>query len=377
MKIVFLCGCLEPGRDGVGDYARRLAVELAQQGHETYAISLNDKYVTDATLVAQPVDDASLTVLRLPAAWPESQRFERAQQYVEELQPDWLSLQFVPFSFHPKGLCFSLAKRLAPLGKGRAWHIMFHELWVGMDTQAPLKHQWWGRVQQYIITELLHKLKPRVIHTQTLLYQAQLKKIGFASEHLPLFANISNNAAQRPSAPAGSTAQVATSKAVQLVVFGNIHVGTPIQQFARDAAQYARAHDTTVTLTLLGRCGGEQDHWAATWQAAGLPVEILGEQEPARISEVLLGATLGIATTPAVLLGKSGTAAAMQEHGLPVLCVAHTWQPRGITITETTPGIAVYQEGNFGTYLTKQGSLPLKRLPLIARQLADALAASR
>jgi hypothetical protein len=377
MKIIFLCGCLEPGRDGVGDYARRLAVELAQQGHETYGISLNDNYVTQATLATQPVDDASLAVLRLPATWPENLRFERARQYVEELQPDWLSLQFVPFSFHPKGLCFSLAKQLAPLGKGRAWHIMFHELWVGMDTQAPLKHQWWGRVQQYIISGLLAKLRPRVIHTQTLLYQAQLKKIGFTSEHLPLFANISNNAVQRPSSSISSVSQATAIKTVQLVVFGNIHVGTPIQALARDAAQYARDHDTTVTLTLLGRCGSEQTHWAATWQAAGLPVEILGEQEPARISEVLLGATLGIATTPAVLLGKSGTAAAMQEHGLPVLCVAHAWQPRGITITESTPGIAVYQEGNFGIYLTKQDSLPIKRLPLIARQLANDLASSR
>jgi hypothetical protein len=370
MKIAFLCGCLEPGRDGVGDYVRRLAIELAQQGHETYAISLNDKYVDQAVVVSQPMADASLEVLRLPANWPESQRFERAQQQVEVWQPAWLSLQFVPFSFHPKGLCFSLAKHLAPLGKGRAWHIMFHELWVGMDTQAPLKHRLWGRVQQYIITRLLAKLKPKAIHTQTLLYQAQLKKIGYASEHLPLFANISNSSPQRPAPAAGNSA-------VQLVVFGNIHVGTPIQQLARDAAHYARTHDTPVTLTLMGRCGSEQAHWAATWQAAGLPVEILGEQEPARISEVLLGATLGIATTPAVLLGKSGTAAAMQEHGLPVLCVAHTWQPRGITITETTPGIAVYQEGSFGTYLTKQGSHPINRLPLIAGQLAHSLAGGR
>ncbi|TVT41520.1 glycosyltransferase family 4 protein [Hymenobacter setariae] len=377
MKIVFLCGCLEPGRDGVGDYARRLAIELVQQGHEAYGISLNDTYVTQATLESQPVDEASLTVLRLPAAWPEGQRFERAQQQVATWQPDWLSLQFVPFSFHPKGLNISLAKHLASLGKGRAWHIMFHELWVGMDTHAPLKHQWWGRAQQYLITQLINKLKPRVIHTQTLLYQAQLQKIGFASEHLPLFANISNNAPQRPSTATGSSDPAVADKAVQLVVFGNIHVGTPIQQLARDAAQYARTHDTTVTLTLLGRCGSEQALWAATWQAAGLPVEILGEQEPARISEVLLGATLGIATTPAVLLGKSGTAAAMQEHGLPVLCVAHAWQPRGITLTQTTPGIAVYQEGNFGTYLTKQDSQPVRRLPLVARQLADALARSR
>ena len=32
MKIVFICGCLEPGKDGVGDYTRRLSAELIDHG---------------------------------------------------------------------------------------------------------------------------------------------------------------------------------------------------------------------------------------------------------------------------------------------------------------------------------------------------------
>ena len=42
MKFAFICGSLEPGRNGVGDYTRRLAGELAAQGHECLLVSLND-----------------------------------------------------------------------------------------------------------------------------------------------------------------------------------------------------------------------------------------------------------------------------------------------------------------------------------------------
>ena len=43
MKLLFLCSSLEPGRDGVGDYTRRLAGECLRQGHEVRLLSLNDK----------------------------------------------------------------------------------------------------------------------------------------------------------------------------------------------------------------------------------------------------------------------------------------------------------------------------------------------
>ena len=44
MKIVFLCGSLEPGRDGVGDYTRMLAAEIIRKGHNAAIVALADKY---------------------------------------------------------------------------------------------------------------------------------------------------------------------------------------------------------------------------------------------------------------------------------------------------------------------------------------------
>src|ERR1022692_2576923 len=44
--------------------------------------------------------------------------------------PNWVSLQFVPFGFHPKGLPFGLPRHLMSIIGSRPLHWMFHELWV-------------------------------------------------------------------------------------------------------------------------------------------------------------------------------------------------------------------------------------------------------
>ena len=366
MKIVFLCGCLEFGRDGVGDYVRRLAGELAAQGHQTAGIALNDEYVAQETLVVE----AGITLLRLPGAWPFSRRTAQARQWVGAFNPDWLSLQFVPFSFHPKGLPFGLGEQLARIGQGRAWHLMMHELWVGMQQEAPTKHVWWGKVQRHLIKSLIARLQPKLVHTQTRLYQAQLAKLGVASQLLPLFANIAREDSH-VKASSELLPPPPEQAAVRLLIFGSIHPGAPVAAFVHEVAQYAAAQARPVVLTLIGRCGPEQAHWVAAWEGAGLPVELLGEQAPSRISAALASASLGIATTPLAQIEKSGTTAAMLAHGLPVLCVARAWSPRGLSPLEAPTGVRAYAPGSFETYLTAKTSLPA---PTTAGQIASQLA---
>ena len=45
MKLVFICGSLEPGKDGVGDYVYILARELIDLGHTCLLIALNDQFL--------------------------------------------------------------------------------------------------------------------------------------------------------------------------------------------------------------------------------------------------------------------------------------------------------------------------------------------
>ena len=130
MKIMFVCGCLEPGRDGVGDYIYRLSLELTHRSHQVKAIALNDHYIDQEFSGNQSATNSVLIINRLPSIWPATKRFDRAKDLVEIFDPEWISLQFVPFSFQRRGLIFNLASQLNLLATKRRLHIMFHELWV-------------------------------------------------------------------------------------------------------------------------------------------------------------------------------------------------------------------------------------------------------
>ena len=353
MKITFICGSLEIGRDGVGDYVRRIGLELLQMKIGVTAIALNDYYVTSEVVTDYESDRTqNILVLRIPATWPSNRRFARAKQWIEVHDPEWISLQFVPFSFHFKGLSHSLGRELAKVGKGKRWHLMVHELWTGMNYGASVKHVLLGRLQRYLFKLLVKNIKPQVIHTQCQLYKIRIESLGFKVDHLPLFSNIINtNSIYENSSSSSSYFFDAARNGISLVVFGSIHPGAPVEQLAHDASLYSQEHNCPVSLIMIGRCGNEQNHWAATWIKAGLPTQILGEQPSEVISHLLNNASLGITTTPVALIGKSGTVAAMHEHGLSVLSISRPWRTREFIEVIIPEYVYVYRQGNFAEYI--------------------------
>ena len=372
LKIVFLCGSLELGRDGVGDYVIRLSTELARKGHNIVAIALNDHYINESYANNAIAEGANLKVVRLPSIWPSNERFSHAKQWVDEFNPDWLSLQFVPFAFHEKGLPFSLINQLLELGIKRKWHVMFHELWVGMNKESSFQKIVWGKVQRYLIKSLLAKLKPQVVHTQTALYQIYLERMYHKCRLLPLFSNIPNSGEYDDK----SSPERHPKQDIKLVAFGSIHPRAQIEMLAKDASLYAAQHLCSVTLILMGRSGPELDYWARSWQAVGLPVSITGEQSAEAISDILRSATLGITTTPLTLIGKSGTVAAMREHRLLVLCVSSPWTAIGIDNPLAPPDVFSYEYGRFASYIRerpRQNSY--STLSAVAQQFIESLAA--
>src|ERR1700728_1452296 len=190
MKIAFFCGSLEPGRDGVGDYVRRLAGELIRQGHRSTAIALNDSHVSETLVEVQEIEGTAVSVMRLPSAAPWNDRTFEARTYLDIFGPDWISLQFVPFGFHRKGLCFGLGKNLAATNVRAPWHIMFHELWLGLGEMPPVKHRIYGALQRLIMMDLINRLRPRLVHTQAEPYRVVLKRENISAPILPLFSNI-------------------------------------------------------------------------------------------------------------------------------------------------------------------------------------------
>ncbi|WP_158993199.1 hypothetical protein [Mucilaginibacter sp. L196] len=368
MKIIFICSSFELGRDGVGDYVRRLSFELIRQGHIIAVIALNDKYIKDQIVENQHIENVDLSALRLSADLPLRSRLKTAKKYIDEFNPNWISLQFVIYGYHQKGLPLWLNK-LATLGKDRMWHVMFHELWLGIEINSSTKHRILGGVQKIIIKGLIKSLKPKVIHTHTLLYQQELLGIGVEAQHLPLFGNIPLiNSIKEPKQ------LIIDNNCIKLVLFGHLHPNTPISDFAKELSEYAIEKDLNVSLTLIGNCGKEQQSWIDAFNSLKMNVIVLGKQPASYVSETLASSSVGISTTPVALLEKSGSVAAMREHGLFVICVPSLWHPKLNNNINLSNGIAVYKKGNLKSLFTKTtNQLPVNNILGISSLFIDSL----
>lgn len=351
MRITFLCGSLEPGRDGVGDYVRRLSLDLLRHGHLVSLISINDRHISAVIAEGGEQEDGLLPILRIPAGLDKAQGIALIKERIEQFNPDWLSLQYVPFSFDPKGLIFGLAKKLKGLGKGRKWHIMFHELWIGMTVESNTKELLWGGLQRYLAGDLIKVLQPAVVHTHTDLYKKQLEKLGAKVTLLPLFSNI---LVSHPQVIKEKTEKdIVIHKETDIVIFGGIHPGAPIDDFAQEVAAYAKEHQIEINLVIIGRAGKEQENWVSEWHTAGLNVTQLGEQPAEKVSEMLERAVFGVFTTPIALVEKSGSVSAMRDHGIHLLCVSRAWTPK-IKLAENPYHIMEYKKGNLESFFNSR-----------------------
>jgi hypothetical protein len=312
VKIVFLCGSLEPGRDGVGDYTRRLACELIRKAHEVAIIALNDRKTTSMYHGSQVSNEISVPVLRLPASMTESKRFSYAGDYIRKFAPDWLSLQYVPFSFEKRGLPLFFNKRLKSLGKGIKWHVMFHELWVGLYGYSNYRLKMLGLMQKLIIRQLLAALKPESVTTSIGIYKRHLKWKDVSL--IPLFSNI-------------PVTDMPLPEAEQPESFTAIHFGSftgALDDFRRQVeflTAIGEKTGRTICLKILGDGGvHKQKAMDISRQALGHKNVIdCGFLTADAISSHLLHADIGISRADYALFGKSGSSMAMLEHGLPVL----------------------------------------------------------
>lgn len=363
MKITFLCGSVEKGKDGVGDYVRRLAGAIIKQGHPCQIVSLMEKGNELKSEQQQESEGMNMQVLRLPFKNGILANCIEAERSIKLFNPDWISLQFVPFSFHDKGLSLNLAGAIKKLTENRKVHVMFHELWVGMESTAPFKRRMWGLLQQIIIKKMLRELQPDVVNTNTALYVAQLSRLGYQAERLPLFGNI----------PVINQKEVTVKKVdrVRFVVFGSIHYGAPVNEFAKELSIHAISRNLAAEIIFVGRCGDEQANWVAACEAAGLRVQILGEQPVSVISETLQNADMGISTTPVILAEKSGVVAAMQEHGLPVLCVAREWSVRAFPKDYLPLGVQLFKPGQLAEIIDGAGINTVSTLLAVSSQLLN------
>ena len=341
MRLVFLCGSLEPGRDGVGDYARRLAGEMIRRGHASLCVALHDPHVDKIISLPQEIEGVAVPTLRLPTgiSWP--QRMERLRAQLAEFHPDWISLQFVPFAFQHRGICIGLGKLLAALRTKARWHFMFHELWLGLDEGASLKHRVWGALQRFAILDMQGRLRPRLISTQSEPYRTALARENIVAQILPLFSNI-----PRSDEDGWETLlKPLMEKSVKMIpqrgelylagVLGAVHTEWKIETVLNTLLPLAKRFHKRLVLVFLGKNNMSAAAFDELKTVLRKQADVLvtGERSGAEISQILNALDLGLATSPQQNIQKSGSVAAMQEHGLQVLVTRDDWHLRGATFS--------------------------------------------
>jgi glycosyltransferase involved in cell wall biosynthesis len=328
LKILFVCSCLEPGLDGVGDYTRRLALELTARGHSCSLLALADPQIKKAASGDFGGASGAVSVLRLPAtdSWPG--RLRQAKRFREDFAPDWISWQIVLYGFDPRGLSFGLGARCREISGDCRNQVMFHEIWIGEAEHSSLKHKIIGKGQRLIIKDLLDKLRPLVVHTHTPLYRHLLGGLGCQAAILPLFGNIPITARPRPDWlaekwPEGWGQFHAERNSWWIfVVFGSIHPEWDAGDFLRRASAASQRAGKKCLLIAIGRPGVAGERMLRDLQKREgdfARLLNLGWQAEEDVSQCLSAADFGVSAGPPEYVFKSGTAAAMIEHGLPVI----------------------------------------------------------
>lgn len=370
-KLVFICGTLEPGKDGVGDYTRRLAGEMIRKGLPASIVSIHDRYSSELFVGFQSDEETAVPVLRIPSSSSKKTLLFNVKRYIDQQNPVWISLQYVPFSFHPKGLHFGLSGLLKEIGAGRKWHIMFHEIWVGLERGSKWKFMFLGFLQQLLIKQLLNNLLIKNIHTHSNFYKGLLEQKKIKSELLPLFSNLTKT---NPTIELKNDPKFSTENGLRFVMFGTIHQTDAKVDFLKAINLFALQTGKRITLTFVGKNGPLLSEWESSCKIEGVTIEVLGEQSSDNVLNILESASIGISTTARPMIEKSGSVAAMLESGLPVICLSHKWKSRSIDFNLIPEGIFNFEPGVIEKCLmieNKQHQTP--KLPIITNALVKSL----
>ncbi len=275
--------------------------------------------------------------MRLPDVLPWHQRTAEVRHWLQDFNPDWLSLQFVPFGFHRKGLCFGLGKRLASMSPKASWHIMFHELWLGLGENSTVKHSILGSLQRMMILDLMKRLRPRIVNTQADSYKTTLKREKVDASILPLFSNIPHASGDgwggilEPLLAEHLGKRPKRAELYLAGILGSVHPEWSAERTVDIMFPIVQRSKKRLVLVFHGRNNLPPEEFARLKKVlrAKAAVLVVGERSAPDISRILQALDLGLATSPRQIIQKSGSVAAMQEHGLPVLVSRDDWRLRG------------------------------------------------
>jgi len=345
IKILFICGSLDPGNDGVGDYTRRLAGEVIRKGHDAVIISLHERnldklhsstdyenheaegildllklleaanWISEQNVRSCYQEDVStlIPVLRLGSGIAWRRRGEIIEDVYKAFHPDYISLQFVSYAYQNKGMPIQFIKLLIHLNDRITikWHIMFHELWLGIASDHNFLSRLIGFFQRLVIRVLLTRLNPAIVHTSVKRYQAFLAEIGTDAFLLPIFSNIPVSEKRSPRWNSRN------KKYLNIGIFGSINSLWNPSLLLKALEEYK----INTNWFLIGRNGSKAELLIDQLKLAyGVnSIHRTGKCTASDIDRWLNHLDLGLATCEAELCQRSGVVAAYAERGIPVL----------------------------------------------------------
>lgn len=318
MNITIICGRLEPGSDGVGDYSRRLAQEAtANLGHRVQLISLFDEQ--EQTERPGP----NYLIRRTKLNYQNQADIRKLVEMIESWNTDAVSLQFVPFAYHPKGLISKFIPFIQAVRENRRLQVMLHETWVRWERGARIRHRLLGQLQRYQILKALKIWQPEYIQTSNPYYLEQLRVAGVRGSLLPIFGNIEIEESKNPSEFQDLLDEPFRPNERRIIFpFNQDHMWQPIVLLNR-IKNIIGARDIPIRLIQIGRTHSEYGHWQVIEKFAqenGWLCHRLGPRDSSLISLAFQSCHIGISAGPIHLARKSGAVLSMLEHGIPVLC---------------------------------------------------------
>jgi hypothetical protein len=306
----------------------RLAIGLAAEGHEAIVIAVRDLLALGQAPVQ--ATRGGVRVVRLSGRVADDDSGHWLSEELAAFAPDWVILQFVCWGFADRGV---LDPPPAGLIRALSRHrvaVYCHELWLGLERGASLRHRWWGRRQRESILRMLKLLRPAAVLTSNPVYSSVLRRFGWDAGIVPLLSNIpvhegaAADLLQMLEQRAGRLPWNTREEALVLAVFGTVFPGWEPEPALRWLQAEAQRRGRRVVLISIGRPGpkgGELLKRHTRNVGISSSTVILGEAGPQIVSGLLQTADIGLPSNGWLLLGKSGVAAAMRAHGLPMLIV--------------------------------------------------------
>jgi hypothetical protein len=387
MSLVIVVGGLEPTQDGIGDHARRVAGALIKRGIATTILALSDHKLMDGPRRERQSDDGvEIETYRLPSRLPFTERVALGRRFIDDVSARHALFAFAPYQFDLRGVVSRALVELPELVRGLTSSILFHETWIGEEETSGIWTRLVGFTQRRLIQMLVHDLQPTNVYSTNPLYRRMLEAYDIVTTMVPHCGNVpvqetdARDWLPEALARGGVTLGPGGLDEIYMIgLFGSLYEHLEMPRLLPIFETVGRRKNRRPIIANIGIMG-DRPEWRAWQRVYGEQFGLvdIGPTSTLRISQFINSLDLGVTTTAVAQFGKSGTAAAFVEHGIPVLIPTETphfrhWRE---TMMSDFPPHCYRLTADISDRLVEARRVPPEpRLPLLANKLAADLKA--